>query len=166
MFDPASGSTSCILFTPASKNLATCNMSGCHMNCCHSLAPLENVCELLTQICQAVALKEQMHLISIISTTELAQPLAPRHTSFTTTVLQWVVHEHTLVGSCCAPCTRIRTRQLVVPAKILMTQPSEAAHARIDACTTLTAPHRTADNPAQDPFIFVVCLLAFQHHRR
>ena len=33
MFDPESGSTSCILFTPASKILATCNMSGCLMNC-------------------------------------------------------------------------------------------------------------------------------------
>ena len=31
MFDPASGSTSSILFTPAAQNLGTCHMSGCHI---------------------------------------------------------------------------------------------------------------------------------------
>ena len=31
---PASGLFSCILFTSASKDLATSNISGCHLNCC------------------------------------------------------------------------------------------------------------------------------------
>ena len=48
---------------------------------------LENARELVTQMCQAMALKDLMHLISIIGTTELAQPLAPRQTSRAANVL-------------------------------------------------------------------------------
>ena len=80
MFDPATGSISCILFTLHLK-LGNLQHVWLPHERLHSLMLLENARELVTHICRAMALKDQMHLISTIGATELAQPLAPRQIS-------------------------------------------------------------------------------------
>ena len=74
MFDPSLGSNVCNLFMPASWNWNLQQIWLPH-KLLHRLMCLKNIWKLATQICHRCTLKDQVHLIAIISATELAHPL-------------------------------------------------------------------------------------------